>query len=438
MNGAEIISGLKRLGDVNSAKEIKQLTAALFPGAHCPLMGAMMAVGGIEDAVLLVLGTDECTYYTKKATIGGFSFEGIDNRCFSVVLDHHDVTFGCREKLQEAFKELMEDVAPKVVFLVTTCVLEVTGDDVDSMAEELETQYQIPVLTVHTEHFKTANHIPGVRDTVTACSSVMERVSEEKVNNKKVNIIGQRLGRFQETQLYDVLVKHDIEIGMMLPGGTTLEAIRQAATAGVNIVVNELGVPLAKKMQERFGTPYVMFDKYVAPEYVLQAYRELFGYLKIAMDEELEAMYRECVQLVEEAKETLSGMKYIYGNTSLSCYEYNAFMVSMGMEPLLIQTNDYPGVDDAYVKLILEKYNPYVTKSANIAPLQYVYDELKPNLYLGHEYEKRLRAKKIALVHDGNLSSMLGFDVTKAVIAELVRAAKDAKELAAGEGGSER
>lgn len=438
MNGTEIISRLKRLGDVNSAKDIKQLTAALFPGAHCPLMGAMMAVGGIEDAVLLVLGTDECTYYTKKATIGGFSFQGIDNRCFSVVLDHHDVTFGCRNKLQEAFKELMEDIAPKAVFLVTTCVLEVTGDDVDSMVEELEVQYHIPVLPVHTEHFKTANHIPGVRDTVTACYSMIEQVSAEQVDLKKVNVIGQRLGKFQETQLHDILVKHNIEIGMMLPGGTTLEAIRQAATAGVNIVVNELGVPLAKKMQAHFGTPYVMFDKYVTPEYVLQAYRELFGYLKIAMDEELEAMYRECVQLVEEAKETLAGMKYVYGNTALSCYEYNAFMVSMGMEPLLIQTNDYSGNDDTYVKCILEKYNPYVTKSANIAPLQYVYDELKPNLYLGHEYENRLRAKKIALVHDSNLSSMLGFDVTKAVITELVRAAKEAKELAVGEGGKEK
>ena len=434
MNGAEIIARLKCLGDVDSAKDINQLTAALFPGAHCPLMGAMMAVGGIEDAILLVIGTDECTYYTKKATIGGFSFKGIDNRCFSVVLDQHDVTFGCREKLHEAFEELMEEVTPKAVFVVTTCVLEVTGDDVDSMAEELMNRYQIPVLAVHTEHFKTANHIPGVRDTVTACISMMEPV--ETVNKKKVNVIGQRLGKFQDTQLHDILIQNNIEIGMMLPGGTTLEAIQHAADAGVNIVVNELGLPLAKKMQARFGTPYVMFDKYVVPEHVLTAYKELFGYLQINMEEDLNTMYNECVQLVEEAREHLTGMKYVYGNTALSCYEYNAFMVSMGMEPLLIQTNDYPGDEDVFVKEILAKYNPYVTKSANIAPLQYVYDELKPNLYLGHEYENRLRAKKIALVHDSNLSSMLGFDVTKAVIEELVRASKDARVLAAEERGN--
>ena len=436
MNGTEIIARLKKLSEVSSTKDINQLTAALFPGAHCPLMGAMMAVGGIDDAVMLVLGTDECTYYTKKATIGGFSFQGIDNRCFSVVLDHHDVTFGCREKLQEAFAELMEETVPKAVFIVTTCVLEVTGDDVDSMAEELENQYQIPVLPVHTEHFKTANHLPGVRDTITACVSMMKQTGPDTVNPKKVNIIGQRLGKFQDTQLHEILVKHDIEIGMMLPGGTNLAAIQAAATAGVNIVVNELGLPLAKKMEARFGTPYVMFDKYVAPERVLQAYEELFGYLNLEPDATLNDMYQECVQIVKEAKQELSGMSYIYGNTALSCYEYNAFMVSMGMEPLLIQANDYPGAEDEFVKAILEKYDPYVTKSANIAPLQYVYDELKPNLYLGHEYENRLRAKKIALVHDSNLSSMLGFDVTKAVVTELVRAAKDAKELAAEERGN--
>lgn len=432
MNGAEIVSRLKRLSSINTTKDISQLTAALFPGAHCPLMGAMMAVGGIDDAVMLVLGTDECTYYTKKATIGGFSFKGIDNRCFSVVLDQHDVTFGCKNKLYDAFEELMDEVSPKAVFIVTTCVPEVTGDDVDSMADELAAKYNIPVLPVHTEHFKTANHLPGVRDTITACISVIEDVKPEEVCKTRVNVIGQRLGQFKDTQLYEMLVKNNVEIGMMLPGGTNIAAVKKAATAGVNIVVNEIGLPLAKRMQSRFGTPYVMFDKYVSPENILKVYRELFGYLNIDIEAELNMMYEESMALVAGAKTELAGLKYIYGNTSLSCYEYNAFLTEAGMEPLLIQTNDYPGADNEFVAKILKSCDPYVTKSANIAPLQYVYDELKPNLYFGHEYEARLRAKKIALVHDGNLSSMLGFDVTKAVIGELLRAAKDARELVKG------
>lgn len=429
MIGKEIIARLKSLNEVDTAKDIKQLTAALYPGAHCPLMGAMMAIGGIHDAIMVILGTDECAYYTKKATIGGFSFKGIDNRCYSVVLNQHDVTFGCKNKLYEAFEELMQEVSAKVIFLVTTCVLEVTGDDVDSMAEELQKKYGVAVLPVHTEHFKSANHMPGVRDTILACVPLIEAVPEEQVNKKRVNIIGQRLGKIEETQLYSQLKKNGIEIGMMLPGGAGAEEIRNGATAGVNIVVNELGLPFAEEMKKRFRTPYVMFDKFVSPEHIMNAFKELFGYLELEMTDELELMYREAVNCAEDAKQELKGMKYIYGNTALSCFEYNAFLVSLGMEPLLIQCNDFPGQENVLVQEILKKYNPYVTKTANIAPLQYVYDELKPNLYFGHEYAARLREKKIALVHDNKLSSMLGFEVTTVVVEELLRAAKEAKEL---------
>ena len=68
MNGQELLSRMKRLGEVDSVKQVTQLTTAMFPGPHCPLMGAMMAVRGIRDGVMLVVGTDECTYYTKNTT----------------------------------------------------------------------------------------------------------------------------------------------------------------------------------------------------------------------------------------------------------------------------------------------------------------------------------------------------------------------------------
>lgn len=427
MDGTKILSKLKHLSEIKDTKDIKQLTAALFPGSHCPLMGAMMAVGGIKDAVMLVLGTDECAYYTKKATIGGFSFKGIDNRCFTVTVDQHDVTFGCKDMLYEAFDELMKELSPEAIFLVTTCVLEVTGDDVDSMAVELQKKYKVPVLPVHTEHFKTANHIPGVRDTITACLPLIKNV--ETSSKLKVNVIGQRLGNFTDTELYNILQKNHVEIGTMLPGGTTVEDIMNAATANVNIVVNQLGLPFAEAMKEKFGTPYVMFEKYVDPDHVLEVYRQLFDYLHLNFDENLNDLYRECKKMIADARREVEGMKYIYGNTSLACMEYNAFMVSLGMEPQLIQMNEVNDREQMYFADVLIKHDPYITKSANIAPLQYVYDVLKPNLYLGHEFGMRLRAKGIAMVHDNGLSSMLGFEVTMACVTELVRAAKEAKEL---------
>ena len=76
MNGQELLSRMKRLGEVDSVKQVTQLTTAMFPGPHCPLMGAMMAVRGIRDGVMLVVGTDECTYYTKTPPLETAPSEG--------------------------------------------------------------------------------------------------------------------------------------------------------------------------------------------------------------------------------------------------------------------------------------------------------------------------------------------------------------------------
>lgn len=427
MNGNELVSRMKRLGEVKSIKDVTQLSSAIFPGPHCPLMGAMMAVRGIKDSILLVVGTDECTYYTKNTTISNTAFGGLDGRCLSVVLDQHDVTFGCKEKLYRAFEELVEEYRPKAVFVVTTCVVEVIGDDVDSMSEELQTLYGIPVMPVHTEHFKTENHLPGVQDTITACFAMMEARPVEN----RVNIIGQRMGDFTTTELYRMLQKADVPLGMKLPSGTTVEEIRAAAAARVNLVVHPIGLPLAKKMKEAFGTPYVLFDKYIDPDRIYRLYRELFSYLALPVPAEVEDLYNQAKSAVDEAMGRLDGITYIYGNTPVECFELNAFMVRMGMRPLLIQTSSLPDPGDEKLQAILEKWNPYVTKTANIAPLQYVYDVLKPNLYLGHEYADRLKKKGIEIAHMDLVSPMLGLETTITGVAELLRASEEARALRA-------
>ena len=65
----EILSKLARLSRIETIKDVPQLTHALFPGTHCPLMGAAMAAGGIKDCLLVIAGTDECSFYTKSMTV---------------------------------------------------------------------------------------------------------------------------------------------------------------------------------------------------------------------------------------------------------------------------------------------------------------------------------------------------------------------------------
>ena len=70
MDGKKILERLGKLSPAEKMKDVKPLSYALFPGYHCPLMGAMLTVNRIRDSVLMVLGPDECSYYTKMATGG--------------------------------------------------------------------------------------------------------------------------------------------------------------------------------------------------------------------------------------------------------------------------------------------------------------------------------------------------------------------------------
>ena len=252
-------------------------------------------------------------------------------------------------------------------------------------------QYGVPVMAVHTEHFKCENHMPGVERTITACFGLME--GQEK--DGSVNVIGQRMGRFEDTELFRVLGNAGVRVGAQLPSGCTVEEIRRAPAAQVNIVVNDIGLPLAKKMRQRFGTPYVFFDKFVDPARIAAAYENLFGFLKLPMPEELAALRQAAEKAAAEAKEQLRGVTFMYGNTPFRCLECCAFMASIGMVPQLIQCHGIHAEDAEDVRRILSSADPYMTQAANISPLQYIYDELHPMLYLGHEYPMRLRKRAL-------------------------------------------
>jgi nitrogenase molybdenum-cofactor synthesis protein NifE len=104
-------------------------------------------------------------------------------------------------------------------------------------------------------------------------------------------------------------------------------------------------------------------------------------------------------------------------------------MSELGMIPQLIQCHGIGENDKQSVSMIMKKANPYITQSANISPMQYIYDVLKPTLYLGHEYAMRLRKKKIAQVHTDMGGAMLGYEITGYFTEQLIIAKKEAEMI---------
>ena len=44
LNGEKMLQSLKHLSQVDKMKQVEPMSYALFPGYHCPLMGAMLTI----------------------------------------------------------------------------------------------------------------------------------------------------------------------------------------------------------------------------------------------------------------------------------------------------------------------------------------------------------------------------------------------------------
>ena len=420
LDGKKILSRLTRLSESEKMKDVKPLSYALFPGYHCPLMGAMLTVNRIKDSVLMVLGPDECSYYTKMATGGSGVMAAEGCRIVSCVLDHHDVTFGAQESLEEAFDELAAEEKPRAVYLVSTCVPEITGDDVEAIAALAEKKHGFPVMVVHAENFKTDDHMPGIEHTMEVSARIMEAVPQDL----SVNVLGLRLGDFTRTECCRFLKETGVRVRMTLPGPCSVNEIKSAAGARLNLVVHSIGLPLAKKMQESFGIPYVLFERYSDPDRILKAYQELFQALELPVPGALSSLYMEALSRSEAARTRLAGGSYFSGNTALCNYELHAFLSEkLGLNPLLLQVSDLDEISRPYREIVLQHGDPYLSRAANLGALKYLYPILKPTYNLGAGNPMEMLTAGTAMVSMMRAYNVLGFE-TNAMVCDAFLAAR--------------
>ncbi|MFI3229239.1 MAG: nitrogenase component 1 [Bacillota bacterium] len=168
-------------------KNIKQMRQGHDDINRCPLAGAAKAVMMIDGALMLVVGTEECTYYTKAT----MEMQGCGSKCLSVVLNKNDVTFGCLETVTEATYELLEEYKPKALYIITTCVVEIIGDDFTQLAQEASQKYGVPIKVIQTNHYKGKDGKYGMELVFNASKEMGQ--SAHKISSMFA-MIGRKLG----------------------------------------------------------------------------------------------------------------------------------------------------------------------------------------------------------------------------------------------------
>lgn len=410
-----MLQGLSKLSEISCSKDIKRLAYADYPGSHCPLFGVLLTEGGIENSLIIIVGTDECCYYGKNSSLKTLPGTA-GKRIVSAVLDDADVIFGSIPAFKKVFAKVMAKHHPSSVLIVTTCLVEIIGDDYDGLVTELREEYDVPIRLVHTENFKSQNHEPGFANTLASCIAYMQECPVEDC----VNVLGLQLTAFHGCELAQILAESEVKLNILLPGCKDLD-LAKAPAAKVNILNNNFALPLAKLMEERFGTPYVSFAKYASPERIYAAYVVLFNRLGLALPKRVQELYNEALAMELQAKEKLKGISIFLGYNGYDSFELAAYLTSIGMDVQLMHNSNFGEKEAQYAQAILQKCDPYIIFGVNLGLMAPIYNELKPKLYFGMENPQVLQKYGITHVNMNKVTNRQGFTASTALLRTMMQ-----------------
>ena len=406
---------LNKLDEINDDKDIKSLSHAIFPGTHCPLFGVALTASYIKNMPLVVVGTSECTYYTKNFA---YHRQKGNDSVYSIALKEKDVVFGAQKKVEKAIKQIIEIENPDAIMIVTTCVPELIGEDYSSIEYSLSEEVDIPIFVVNTEHFKCNSHIPGM---TRALKSLGSSMSKSEIQDG-VNILGHRQAEVEKTELVKILKDNNIKINTVIPSKCDIEDIKNASSAKLNIVTDMIALDLAKYMKQKFDIDYIYFDKHMNKEIIFKNYEKLGEILGINLNEKLTEERKMYDELSLSLSEILKDKKLIYGNTPMMAFETVDFLSDLGTIPLFVQVRELYEQDKVFKENLIKKgYNPYISRIANIAPLRHLYDTIGADLYIGHENPMLLKEKGLMQITLDSHAQKIGYELPIGMMKDLIK-----------------
>ncbi len=159
----------------------------------CVFCGARVVLNPITDALHLIHGPIGCASYTWDIRGSLSSDSEIYRNSFSTDMKEKDVIFSGETKLKNALIELIVQFKPSAVFVFSTCIVGIIGDDLEAVckwAEEKTGTLVIPVASAGFGGTKSSGYIA-------ACEAIYRLINEgEAVKQKEkkvphsVNILG--------------------------------------------------------------------------------------------------------------------------------------------------------------------------------------------------------------------------------------------------------
>ena len=224
----------------------------------CVYCGARVVLNPITDAIHLVHGPIGCASYTWDIRGSLTSGEDLYRFSFSTDLQEMDVIFGGEKKLARAIDDLVEKYHPKLIFVYSTCIVGVIGDDLEAVCRAAANKYGIEIIPVQSSGF-IGNKSSGYRAACDALLRLIKPPDNEKIQkNNTINYLGDFNLAGEVWIIKNYLKRMGLEMNVAFTGDSNYEALKTATKASLNIVQCAGSmIYLANQMEEIYDIPYL-------------------------------------------------------------------------------------------------------------------------------------------------------------------------------------
>ncbi len=363
----------------------------------CTFCGSRVVLYPIADAIHLVHGPVGCAAYTWDIRGSLSSGPELHRLSFTTDLREQDVIRGGAIKLEKALRELIERYQPAAAFVYSTCIVGLIGDDVAAVCKRVTRDTGTTVVNVDSEGFRGTKK-DGYLAACDALDSLIGTAAPADAGPHSINILGEFNIAGEAWIIRDYYKRMGVRVVATLTGDGRIEDVRRAHGAKLNVVqCSGSMMPLARKMQERFGIPFVKVS-YFGIEDVARALYDVADHfaspdLTCAAQELVSQETGTILPRVREIRKQLTGARAaIYTGGAFKAFSLVRALRTLGVSTVL--AGSQTGSPDDY-KALSELCDPGAVLVDDTNPLELAQflEELNVDLLIGGVKERPIAHK---------------------------------------------
>jgi len=390
------------------------------PCNMCMPMGGILPFKGVEQGMVIIHGSQGCSTYMRRHIAEHFN-EPIDVASSS--MNEKETILGGENNLKKGLDNLIKVYQPKLIGILTTCLAETIGEDIDRIVLDYvqERGLDLPIVTVPTPGYG-GSHTEGY---FLAVKNMIAKLARPTKRHTKINILVPHLSPADIREIKRILQLMQVEYTIcpdfsdtldrpitkpykkMPEGGTRIEDI--AAMPGAPATI-QIGVAI----DERSSAGKYLADKFEVPLYQvpiptgIESTDTFINLLQQLTGRDIpESLVMERGRLldcmVDSHKYNFQGRSVIFGEPD-QVYANTRMCVENGIFPVVVATGSKNDKLAVLLKDLFEQC-PHEVKFLNktdFAEIRAESAKLKANVAIGHSDGRYLTEREgIPLIRVG-------------------------------------